>query len=214
MSHYWRLLPFREGRPCMAMWIEIVAWSGNCPKFRWCASAIWIWWSSEIWISNPSGWLVSRLIHPYSKKIHSPISTKWTKGDWSSFFAWRFISALLCRRPLQLFLLAIGYVVGNKLRSFAYGLSRGRLARGTGSGLIRKYSRQIDHMSASFAWLSDLTLMILGGELKRREMLSGRFADALGNLYLASSALKRFKDNNVTVYHNDVTNGNNKTNQH
>lgn len=34
-------------------------------------------------------------------------------GDWRSFFDWRFISALLCRRPLQLFLLAIGYVIGN-----------------------------------------------------------------------------------------------------
>ncbi|MDJ0706731.1 MAG: hypothetical protein QNJ46_25960 [Leptolyngbyaceae cyanobacterium MO_188.B28] len=34
-------------------------------------------------------------------------------GDWRSFFDWRFIRALLCRRPLQLFLLAIGYVIGN-----------------------------------------------------------------------------------------------------
>lgn len=89
----------------------------------------------------------------------------------------------------------IGYVVANKLRSFAYGLTRGGLAKGTGEDLILRYSKQIDHMSASFAWLSDLTLMILGGGLKRREMLSGRFADALGNLYLASSALKRYKDN-------------------
>jgi acyl-CoA dehydrogenase len=54
-------------------------------------------------------------------------------------------------------------------------------------------------MSASYAWLADITLMILGGGLKRKEMLSGRFADALGNLYLASSALKRFKDNGEDV---------------
>lgn len=87
------------------------------------------------------------------------------------------------------------YVIANKMRSVALGLTRGRLGGGTGSGIIRKYSRQIDHLSASFAWLSDMVLVILGGELKRREMLSGRFADALGNLYLASSALKRFQDN-------------------
>ncbi len=89
----------------------------------------------------------------------------------------------------------IQYVMTNKMRSFALGLSRGRLAQGVGHGVIRKYSQQIEHLSASFAWLSDITLMILGGGLKRKEMLSGRFADALSNLYLASSALKRFKDN-------------------
>ncbi len=89
----------------------------------------------------------------------------------------------------------IKYVVGNCLRSIGYGASRGYLAKGTGQGAIHHYSRQIDHLSASFAWLSDITLMILGGALKRKEMLSGRFADALSNLYLASSALKRFKDN-------------------
>ena len=90
----------------------------------------------------------------------------------------------------------IQYVLGNKIRSFVYGLSRGYLAKGTGEGAIKKYSQQIEHLSASFAWLADVTLMILGGDLKRREMLSGRFADVLSNLYLASSAIKRFKDNN------------------
>ena len=89
----------------------------------------------------------------------------------------------------------IQYVMTNKMRAFALGLTRGRLAKGTGDGVVLKYSRQIEHLSASFAWLSDMTLMILGGGLKRKEMLSGRFADALSNLYLASSALKRFKDN-------------------
>ena len=34
----------------------------------------------------------------------------------------------------------------------------------------------------------------LGGELKRREMLSGRLADALAWMYLASASLKRFRD--------------------
>ncbi len=87
------------------------------------------------------------------------------------------------------------YVMANKMRSFAYGLSRGRLAKGTGQGVIKKYSRQVDHLSASFAWLSDITLLILGGDLKRKEMLSGRFADVLSNLYLASSSLKRYQDN-------------------
>lgn len=39
-------------------------------------------------------------------------------NDWRSFFDWRFISALLWRRPLQLFLLAIGYVIVNVVLTF------------------------------------------------------------------------------------------------
>ena len=88
----------------------------------------------------------------------------------------------------------IAHVIANKMRSTAFALSRGRLARGVGTGLIQKHSRTIEHLSAAFAFLADVTLFILGGDLKRREMLSGRFADALSNLYLASAALKRFND--------------------
>ena len=89
----------------------------------------------------------------------------------------------------------IEHISSNKMRSFGYGLSRGWLATGTGRGLIKKHSRTIEHLSAAFAWLADITLFSLAGELKRKEMLSGRFADVMSNLYLASAALKRFKDN-------------------
>ena len=92
----------------------------------------------------------------------------------------------------------IEHIISNKLRCFSLGLSRGLLAKGVGKGLIKKHSKTIEHLSASFAYLSDVTLSILGGDLKRKEMLSGRFADVLSNLYLASSALKRFRDNGET----------------
>ncbi len=89
----------------------------------------------------------------------------------------------------------LAYNLGNKMRTVVFGLSRARLAKGTGAGLVKKYSQRVEHLSAAFAWLSDLALAILGGDLKRREMLSGRFADALSNLYLASAVLKRYRDN-------------------
>ena len=87
----------------------------------------------------------------------------------------------------------IEHIASNKMRSFGYGLSRGWLAAGTGRGLIKKHSRTIEHLSAAFALLADITLFSLGGGLKRKEMLSGRFADVMSNLYLASATLKRFK---------------------
>jgi acyl-CoA dehydrogenase len=40
--------------------------------------------------------------------------------------------------------------------------------------------------------MSDLVLLILGGKLKRKERMSGQFADALSNMFLASCALKRY----------------------
>jgi acyl-CoA dehydrogenase len=42
--------------------------------------------------------------------------------------------------------------------------------------------------------MADVSLLVLGGALKRKEKLSGRFADALGNMYLCSAVLKRFED--------------------
>ena len=42
--------------------------------------------------------------------------------------------------------------------------------------------------------LSDYALLTLGGSLKRKERLSGRFADILANMYLCSAALKHFED--------------------
>jgi len=41
---------------------------------------------------------------------------------------------------------------------------------------------------------ADFALLTLGGKLKRKERLSGLFADALSNLYLCSCVLKHFQD--------------------
>jgi hypothetical protein len=40
-------------------------------------------------------------------------------------------------------------------------------------------------LSSAFAWIADLALMTLGGNLKRKERLSARLADAFSYLYLA-----------------------------
>jgi acyl-CoA dehydrogenase len=48
--------------------------------------------------------------------------------------------------------------------------------------------------SANMAFLSDVAMGVLGGELKRRERVSARLGDILSYLYLASCVLKRFDD--------------------
>ena len=49
-------------------------------------------------------------------------------------------------------------------------------------------------MSSSFALMTDVCVALLGGSLKRREKISGRFADALSNMYIVTAALKHFED--------------------
>ncbi len=86
-----------------------------------------------------------------------------------------------------------GFSVTNAARAFVYGVSR-RLTPATVDGPEADYYRDLSRYSAAFAFLSDVTLLILGGALKRKEKLSGRFADALSYLFIASAVLKRFQD--------------------
>jgi len=63
-----------------------------------------------------------------------------------------------------------------------------------GDSLSQGYFRALNRQAAAFALLADLSMMLLGGELKRRERLSARLGDVLSHLYLASAALKRYHD--------------------
>ncbi len=86
----------------------------------------------------------------------------------------------------------IGFAGSNKVRSILLGLSNGLLSRPPLSGPARRYARHIERYSANLAWVSDITLAVLGGGLKRHESLSGRLGDVLAQLYIASAAIKRF----------------------
>ncbi|MGH1542087.1 MAG: acyl-CoA dehydrogenase [Arenicella sp.] len=88
----------------------------------------------------------------------------------------------------------IGYASRNAMRSFTLGLSRSYLAPNPEQGSLNKYYRYIARYSAAFSFLSDITLMLLGGALKRKEKLSGRFADAMTHMFLCTASLKKFVD--------------------
>ncbi|RRV16953.1 acyl-CoA dehydrogenase [Pseudomonas saudiphocaensis] len=88
----------------------------------------------------------------------------------------------------------IGFAVGNTASTLVLGLTFGLLGKAPGSDLMRPYFRALNRIAAAFAMLADLSMMLLGGELKRRERLSARLGDVLSHLYLASAALKRYQD--------------------
>ena len=87
----------------------------------------------------------------------------------------------------------IGFVISNLSRSIWFGLTNA-VFESPGTPLTRRYYRRLSRLSAGFALLSDYALLTLGGNLKRRERLSGRFADILANMYLCSATLKHFEN--------------------
>jgi acyl-CoA dehydrogenase len=87
-----------------------------------------------------------------------------------------------------------GYMLGNFCRAFVFGLSGSHLAPAPQGGRIGAYYRRLGQMSAAFAVAADFVLMLLGGSFKRREMMSGRFADAFAHMFYASAVLKKFND--------------------
>ena len=88
----------------------------------------------------------------------------------------------------------VGFVISNILRSLWIGLSSAHLLMTPGQGVTKYYYRQLVRMSSSFALMTDVCVALLGGSLKRREKISGRFADALSNMYIVTAALKHFED--------------------
>ncbi len=88
----------------------------------------------------------------------------------------------------------LAYTTRNFMRALVFGLSRDTLAEGDRQAVLHPYYRKLTRLSSAFSLLADLGLAVLGGKLKRKEKLSGRYADALSHLYLASAVLKRYRD--------------------
>jgi len=88
----------------------------------------------------------------------------------------------------------IGHVGSNKMRSLWLGLTGGRTSKTPTRDATRRYYQHLNRISANLALLSDISMSVLGGSLKRRERISARLGDILSQLYLASAALKRYED--------------------
>jgi len=94
----------------------------------------------------------------------------------------------------EAFFAHVGFTISNLVRSFVLAITGARFMPAPDLGPTAVYAKRLTRMSASFALLADVALLMLGGDLKRREKISGRFADILSHLYMASAVLKRFED--------------------
>ncbi|MGL5153994.1 MAG: acyl-CoA dehydrogenase FadE, partial [Aeromonas veronii] len=88
----------------------------------------------------------------------------------------------------------VGFAISNLVRSFWLGITGARFAAAPYKDQTKGYYQQLSRLSANLAFLSDMAMGTLGGELKRKERVSARLGDVLSQLYLASSALKLYQD--------------------
>src|SRR5579859_2750033 len=88
----------------------------------------------------------------------------------------------------------IGFTFSNAARSLFLGLTGAWFVPVPGDAATRRYYRQVSRMSAAFTFTADVGLLMLGGDMKRREKLSARYGDVLSHLYLASAVLKQYED--------------------
>jgi len=86
----------------------------------------------------------------------------------------------------------IGHIVRNTFRSVLLSLARGYLASAPVHRELKIYVRRLSWASASFAILADIAMGTLGGSLKFREHVTGRFADILSHMFMATATIRRF----------------------
>ncbi len=82
----------------------------------------------------------------------------------------------------------IRHVIRTKMRVTFLTLSGGLLSCHYG-GTFSAYKRRLVWSSAVFALLADIAMLYFGGALKAKQMITGRLADMLSWMYLATSTL-------------------------
>jgi acyl-CoA dehydrogenase len=88
----------------------------------------------------------------------------------------------------------IAFTVSNGARALWLGLTGGKGVAVPGSPRTRRYLQILTRFSSAFAMLADMSMFVIGGSLKRKEMLSARLGDILSHLYMMSATVKRFHD--------------------
>ena len=70
---------------------------------------------------------------------------------------------------------------------------------------MRKHYQNINYISALFACLSSLVIVISSGGFKKKEILSGYFSDVLAMMYAAAALLKQYHDRGELASERDIT---------
>jgi len=88
----------------------------------------------------------------------------------------------------------IGFAISNICRSVWFSFTGSYALGAPYNDKTRRYYQLMTRFSSNLAMLSDIAMLTLGGDLKRKERISARLGDILSYLYLASATLKRYND--------------------
>ncbi len=86
------------------------------------------------------------------------------------------------------------FMLGNITGSLWQALTGGRFASSPVEHEAKRWYQQLHRYSQHFALVGDWVVALLGGDIKRKQRISGRMADILSDLYLLSTTLKRYED--------------------
>lgn len=87
----------------------------------------------------------------------------------------------------------MGFLFSNFISTLLLSLSSGRIVKVPHSK-TKYYFQQATRFSTAFAFIADISLLVLGGSLKRRENISARLGDILSYLFILSAVLKHYHD--------------------
>lgn len=87
----------------------------------------------------------------------------------------------------------IAFGLSNVVRSLTLGMFGSFMVRAP-KGKTKRYYQSATRFASAFALIADVSMLTLGGSLKRKESISARLGDILSHLYLLSAVLKHYQD--------------------
>lgn len=93
----------------------------------------------------------------------------------------------------KVLLKTVGYSVANALRSLRNTYLPFTRKAAAQDALVAKYEKRFNALSAKLAPLADLSLLVLGGNLKKAELLSARLGDVMSYTYMAMAMIRYYE---------------------
>lgn len=87
----------------------------------------------------------------------------------------------------------VAHVITTVFQAKFLTFTKGFFAKSPVNGPTAKYYKKLRWVSSVYAMMSDVALGTLGGDLKRKEMLTGRYADVLSWMYILTATLRRYE---------------------
>jgi acyl-CoA dehydrogenase len=106
----------------------------------------------------------------------------------------------------QAFMGHVGHVLKTSARFIVLSLTRGHVYQGYGNSVTKRHYQRLVWASAAFAFFTEIAMGTLGGKLKIKEKITGRFADVLSWMYLITAALRRFESEGAEKAHEPFIN--------